>query len=468
METATMSTGKCYRHKMMKRLFSLTSRSVPLYTRIITPFSTNNLDETFKLAVKSIEKGPNAPKPKKDVDNMMKLQLYSTYKQATEGNVKGERPGMFNMVDRAKYDAWKSLDNLSKDDAQKKYINIVKDIFGGEIPLKTLNNGPSTSSVSPNSTHADSAAAKIEDQHKGALSDFSGPRYSSLEDIALVRKRNLKPPSLKTVLNNIDTKSGVGMITLNRPNRGNAFDFQQWEELRQTFNYFNVAAEPRVIILNGAGNSFCTGMDLTVFMKMQEILNSVECDARKREAGIFNMLNYLQGIISAPENCPVPVIAAIHGHCIGGAVDLITATDLRYCTKDSTFCVKETDLAIVADMGTLQRLPKLIGTQQALELTYTGRNFTGVEAEKLGLVVKAFDSKEEMMNHVTKVAEQIAKKSPITTRGIKKTVLYARDHSVEDSLNQVKLWNSAFMYSNDLVEAAMSIMSKKEPQFKDD
>jgi enoyl-CoA hydratase len=425
-------------------------------------FSNGSLNETFQQAVKSIQKGPNSPTPKKEVDNTMKLQLYAYFKQSTDGSCTGERPGMFNLVDRAKYDAWKGLGSMTKDQAQQKYIDIVKDIFGGDLP-KLSNASESTKEE----TKAPSAPKNEANSHAGSKPNYSGRSYNSWKDVAFPRKKNQTNPSFETVLN-CSNEQGVGFISLNRPTRGNAFNFQMWEELRQSFNYFSSNAATRVIILNGSGNSFSTGMDLSVFMDIQSLISDVPCEARKREHGLYNMLNYFHEIISSPENCPVPVIAAIHGNCIGGAVDLVCATDLRYCTKDTTFCVKETDLAMVADIGTLQRLPKLIGTQKSMELTYTARNFSGVEAEAMGLVVKAFDSKEEMMKHVNEMAVLIAKKSPLTIRGVKKTILYTRDHTVEDSLNQVKLWNSAFLYSNDLAEAAMAMMSKKEPEFKED
>ena len=178
------------------------------------------------------------------------------------------------------------------------------------------------------------------------------------------------------------------------------------------------------------------------------------------------MIQFLQDAVSAPEKCKVPVIAAISGYCIGGAIDLVTACDLRYCADDATFCVKETDLAIVADLGTLQRLPKLIGDQRTRELVYTSRLFNGKEAKALGLVLDSFPTREELEAHVQKVAQTIAEKSPLTVRGAKRVLLYSRDHTVDESLQQVNLWNSAHVMSNDLNEAMSAAMSKVPPNFK--
>lgn len=148
-------------------------------------------------------------------------------------------------------------------------------------------------------------------------------------------------------------------------------------------------------------------MDLQVFVEMNTMAGNEKCEGRKRES-LSNIIQFYQDCVSSPESSsPVPVIAAINGFCIGGAIDLITACDMRYCTSDSSFSIKETDLAIVADIGTLQRLPKLIGDSQTRELAYTGRTFSGKEAEALGLVLKCFNNKEEMMDHVNKVAAQI-------------------------------------------------------------
>jgi enoyl-CoA hydratase/carnithine racemase len=179
-----------------------------------------------------------------------------------------------------------------------------------------------------------------------------------------------------------------------------------------------------------------------------------------------HIIQFFQDAISKPEECPVPVIAAVHGHCVGGAVDLITACDLRYCTKDSVFVVKEVDLAIVADIGTLQRLPRIIGDQRSRELAYTARAVGGPEAERIGLVLKCFESETEMREYVIKTAQMIASKSPLTVRGIKQTALYARDNTVRSSLDQVKALNSSILYSDDLMEAMKAAYTKNTPKYE--
>jgi enoyl-CoA hydratase len=240
---------------------------------------------------------------------------------------------------------------------------------------------------------------------------------------------------------------------------------EMWEDLYNVFNGIKHDEKVKVVILNGSNNNFSTGMDLEVFAEMSKLSSLVKCEGRKRE-GIENLIIFFQDCISAPEiTCPVPVIAAISGYCIGGAVDLIAACDMRYCTNSSNFSIKETDLAMVADIGTLQRLPKLIGDSQTRELAYTSRIFNGTEAEKLGLALKSFNTDEELMSHVHKLAESIALKSPLTIRGIKKTLLYSRDHTVNDSLYQVNLHNTAYLYNADLMEATKAHLTKSKPSF---
>eukprot|EP01035_Chromulina_nebulosa_P016847 gene16847-22332_t len=232
-------------------------------------------------------------------------------------------------------------------------------------------------------------------------------------------------------------------------------------------NSINNDNQCKVVILSGSDKNFSSGMDLEVFNQFQNVLDNEKCESHKRE-GFENILQFFQDTISLPESLVIPVIAKVSGYCIGGAVDLITSCDLRYCTKDTIFSIKETDLALVADIGTLQRLPKLIGHQKSLELAYTGRVFNGKEAEEMGLVLKCFDTYDELDNYVNKIAESIASKSPITIRGIKKSVLYTRDHSVKDSLDQIKMWNSAHYMSDDIKEAFRAIISKDSPKFTTD
>ncbi|KAG2769577.1 hypothetical protein PC129_g20239 [Phytophthora cactorum] len=266
---------------------------------------------------------------------------------------------------------------------------------------------------------------------------------------------------------NDDADSGVLHLKLNRPKVVNAMNMQMWVELAEAFDLVEQDPSVKTVVVSGEGRGFTSGMDLDVFTQMQKVAMDESCEGRKRER-LMRVINKFQKVISAPEKCRVPVIAAVHGPCIGAGVDFITACDLCYSDVSAIFSVKEVDLAIIADVGTLQRLPKLVGERQAKELAFTGRNFGGHEAEKLGLVLKALPDQEALMSHVGDVAKTIAKKSPLTIRGIKQTIHYQRDHSTTDSLEQIRYHNAAVLYSDDLVQAVGAIMSKTEPNFRND
>jgi enoyl-CoA hydratase/carnithine racemase len=158
-------------------------------------------------------------------------------------------------------------------------------------------------------------------------------------------------------------------------------------------------------------------MDLSVFSSFASVIGEQTCDGRRRES-VIHFIEYLQNVISMPEKCRVPVIAQVSGSCIGGAVDLISACDMVYCTENSSFSIKEIDLAIVADIGTLQRLPKLIGLQKCKELAYTGRYFSGKDAKVMGLALECFQSDIEMTQYVQSIALEIDSKSPLTVRSV--------------------------------------------------
>lgn len=247
--------------------------------------------------------------------------------------------------------------------------------------------------------------------------------------------------------------TGVLTATLNRPKRGNSLNMEMWRDLYSLFGQVANDSKVRAVIVTGNAASFCTGMDLSVFSEMSALLASESCEGRKREA-LLRAISYFQRGINLFEECHVPVIAAISGSCLGGAIDLITACDLRMCTTSSDFSVKEIDLAIVADIGTLQRLPALIGEMQCRDLAFTGRHFSGEEAVKMGLCLgPAYSTEGEMLAAAMRKAELIALKSPLTMRGIKASMNFSRDCSVQEGLQHVRMLNASQIYSSDLTEA---------------
>ncbi|MEY3444572.1 MAG: hypothetical protein RLZZ519_2853 [Bacteroidota bacterium] len=256
----------------------------------------------------------------------------------------------------------------------------------------------------------------------------------------------------------------VAEVTLNRPDKANAFTENGFREIQTAFAELDRNDAVRVIILSGNGKHFSAGIDLELLLSIGE-KTAESCDGRKREK-IFDLVKQLQAPMNAVEECRKPVLAAIHGGCIGGALDLAVACDMRYCASDAYFCIKEIDLGMVADLGTLQRLPKLISPGLVNELAYTGRNVGAAEAEKIGLVNRSFETKEAMLETVRQIAAQIASKSPLSIRGTKQVLLHARDHSVTESLNHIALWNAAMILSEDLSAAGMAAVMKKTPSFR--
>ena len=257
----------------------------------------------------------------------------------------------------------------------------------------------------------------------------------------------------------------IAQVAFNRPDKANSLNMQGWEELQQVFEDLHDNPEARVIVLSGEGKHFCAGIDLTLLMDMQKF-HGMTCEGRKREA-LRKFILKLQNTITAIERCNKPVLAAIHKGCIGGGVDISSACDMRYCTEDAYFTIKEVDMGLVADLGTLQRLPKILPMGLVSELAYTGRKMMGAEAKSVGFVNNVFEDKAAMMASVNEIAKTIAQKSPLVVRGTKTNLLYARDHTIADALEYMATWNAGLLMSNDLMEAFQASMQKSTPNFAD-
>ena len=263
----------------------------------------------------------------------------------------------------------------------------------------------------------------------------------------------------------LEIKDQLGHLSFNRTDKSNALHMEAWHELKRSFEYLSDHEEVRAIILAGQGKHFCAGIDLALLMDINRH-DGITCEARKREH-LRKFIFFLQDSITAIERCAKPVIAAVHGGCIGGGVDIIAACDMRYATDDAYFTIKEVDMGLVADIGTLQRLPKIIPPGIMAELAYTGRKVSGTEAAAIHMVNQSFVSREDLMTHVHGVAATIAAKSPLVIRGIKENLLYTRDHSVTESLTYVANYNAAYVMSDDLMESFSAQMERRTPVYKD-
>jgi enoyl-CoA hydratase len=270
-------------------------------------------------------------------------------------------------------------------------------------------------------------------------------------------------PQLSTIA--IDFKDGVANIRLNRTERSNAMNEAMWQELRTAFNWADATLSVRVVILSGAGKNFCAGIDLAMLGGVAEAVANKD-PARSREA-LRRLILDLQDCLSSIERCRKPVLAAIHGVCIGGAVDLVTCCDMRYAASGVQFSIREIDVGMTADVGTLQRLPRLVPDGIVRELAYTGRNVEADEAQRIGLVNRVFDTPEALAEGVRQLAQGIAAKSPLAIRGTKEMLNYGRDHSVVDGLNYIATWNAAMLMSADLNESMSAMREKRLPKFDD-
>jgi enoyl-CoA hydratase len=260
-------------------------------------------------------------------------------------------------------------------------------------------------------------------------------------------------------------ENNIAQVSFDRPDKANSLNALAWEEMQSIFETLNETPEVRVIVLTGEGKNFCAGIDLATLMDLQKY-NQIPCEGRKREKLRYFIFK-LQESINAIEKCRKPVLAAIHKACVGGAVDIVSACDMRYCTEDTYFSIKEIDLGLVADIGTLQRLPTILNPGLMAELAYTGRNVMGTEAAQIGLVNSVSPTREAMMEKVMGIAKTIAEKSPLCIRGTKEMLLYKRDHTVEESLNYMVAWNASMLLSDDLTESFAAFMEKRKPVYKD-
>jgi len=238
----------------------------------------------------------------------------------------------------------------------------------------------------------------------------------------------MQTPGFSTLT--ITLSEHIAEVCLDRPDKSNAMNAAMWQEIRQAFDWVDSTPQARVAILSGAGKNFCAGIDLAMLAGVQQQIANPD-GARSREA-LRRLILDLQDCLSSIERCRKPVLAAIQGACVGGALDLVTCCDMRYAAADAIFSIKEIDLGMVADVGTLQRLPRLIGDGMARELAYTGRNVDAAEAEKLGLVNRTFSTPATLSAEVRQLALGIAAKSPLATRGLKEVMNYSREHSVSD------------------------------------
>lgn len=262
----------------------------------------------------------------------------------------------------------------------------------------------------------------------------------------------------------IDREGAVGTLWLDRAEKRNAMGRAFWDELPRAMAELSADDSIRAIVLAAEGPAFCTGLDLKEFAGIGGGGNGKLSEAGRRWKQL-DSIGRMQRSISAVADCPKPSIAALHGWCIGGAIDLSTACDVRLASADAVFSVRETKIALTADVGTLQRLPGIIGRGHVAELVYTGKDIDAERAKDIHFVNEVFPDREAVIAAAHEMAAEIAANSPLAVQGSKAVLRYCEGKSVEDGLRFVAVWNSAFLPSNDIAEAMSAFVERRPPVY---
>ena len=262
----------------------------------------------------------------------------------------------------------------------------------------------------------------------------------------------------------IDIQDKIAHIILNRPEKMNSLPVSFWSDLPRIINEIDYDALARVIVISSTGKHFSAGMDLSVFSNAENARNkeNPQTDPGRKKGSFYKGLLKLQETFNCIDNSRIPVLMAIQGGCIGGAVDFASACDMRYCTEDAFFCIQEINI-----VGTFPILPYLLPMGLVKELAFTGRRMFSKEANECGLVNNVFSNYEDMMKEVMAIAKEIAKKSPLAVWGSKEAINYTRGRTIEEGLNKIAMWQTG-MYNPqvDMKEALSAQIEKKDPEFE--
>jgi enoyl-CoA hydratase len=271
------------------------------------------------------------------------------------------------------------------------------------------------------------------------------------------------PPAFEALTLSIEAH--VATVVLRAVGKASRMGPAFWREMPDAFAWLDASPDVRAVVLRGEGEHFSFGLDLA---SMGGELGAVLGDGAmaKERTELLGTIERLQRAISCVAACRKPVIAAITGWCIGGGVDLATACDVRLCAADARFSVREIKLAMVADIGTLARLPAIVGQGHARLLALTGDDIDAARAARIGLVEDVYETHAALFEAACEVAKRIAANPPLVVQGVKQVLNAASERAAADSLRTVALWNSAFLPSHDLREAMTAFMTKRPPVFE--
>ncbi|MBL6787495.1 MAG: crotonase/enoyl-CoA hydratase family protein [PS1 clade bacterium] len=264
----------------------------------------------------------------------------------------------------------------------------------------------------------------------------------------------------------VSINDNIAHIVLNRPEKRNNMNAAFWDELPAIVKDIDTNARARVIVISSTGPHFCGGLDVSMFAN-----DGVKDDGtdivRRRQSGakFMNSVSVMQDSFSALEDCRLPVLAAIQGGCIGGGVDLVTACDMRYATQDAFVTIYETKIGMTADVGTFPRIVKLVPEGLVREMAYTGRRVSAEEARDMGLVNRVYDTHEAMLAAVMEIAREIAENAPLAVYGCKKAITYARDHTTQDGLEWIGMWNASMLQNDEIMEAMVARKEARPAEF---
>jgi enoyl-CoA hydratase len=267
----------------------------------------------------------------------------------------------------------------------------------------------------------------------------------------------------------LEVSDKVAHLRMNRPDKRNSMIPAFWRELPTIVDELSAAGSVRALVLSSTGPHFCSGMDLEVFTANDDLgPGATRRGHRSRRSERFrNTALRLQDTFTALERARMPVLCAIQGGCVGGGVDLVCAADLRYAQEDAFFSIAEIDIGMTADVGTLQRMPKLVPEGIVRELAYTGRRWSAAEALAAGFVNALYPDHDTLVSGVLDLAAQIAAKSPMAVWGSKRTLQHSRDHRVDDGLEFIANWNAAMFDTDDMAEAFAARAERRPPDFPD-
>lgn len=260
----------------------------------------------------------------------------------------------------------------------------------------------------------------------------------------------------------IERDGHVATVWLDRPDQRNAMGPAFWDDLPRAVAELEADDEVRVIVIAGRGSAFTVGLDLVAAADLVSLEGSPVTQRRT----LLDTIGRMQWTMTSLDKCDKPVIAAVHGYCLGGGIDLITACDIRLAAADSIFSVRETRIAMVADVGTLQRLPRIVGAGHTAELALTGKDIGADRAREIGLVNDVFPDAEATLKAALEMAHEISANSPLAVQGTKHVLRAGDGKTIDEALDYVALWNAAFFQSNDLMEAMASFAQKRTPDFK--